>query len=86
MVLTDKILEVALGAKIGAAKFMTRYDVHQISVQTVGTILERSFTMITIQLVNYASLKFFTTCALATSCTRDGKQGHLGQGSNRRGG
>jgi hypothetical protein len=27
LVFTNKILEVALGAKIGAAKFMTRHDV-----------------------------------------------------------
>jgi hypothetical protein len=53
--------------------------------------------MITIQLVNHSSHKFFTTCALVTSSTRTGKQGRqldkisrgvalLGQGINRLGG
>jgi hypothetical protein len=83
MVFTENIPEVALGANIGAIKFMTRYDVHEIGGQTVGTRLERYFTMITIQLVNDASLKFYTTCALATSSTRDGKHRRLGQGNNR---
>jgi hypothetical protein len=30
VVFTNKILEVALGAKIGYTKFMTRYDVREI--------------------------------------------------------
>jgi hypothetical protein len=82
LVFTNNILEVALGAKIGAAKLMTRYDVGERGGHTAGTRLKRTFTMITIQLVNNASLGFFTTCALATSTTRDGKQGRIWQGRN----
>jgi hypothetical protein len=77
LVFTNKILEVALGANIGATKFMTRHDIGEIGGQTVGTRLERTLTLITIQIVNDASLWFFTTCALATRSTRDGKQGRL---------
>jgi hypothetical protein len=77
LVFTNNILEVTLGAKIGVAKFMTRYDVGEIGGQTVGTRLERTVTMITIQLVNDASLKFSTIGALATRSTRDSKQGLL---------
>jgi hypothetical protein len=36
MTITDKILEVALGANIGATKFMTRHGVREIGRQTVG--------------------------------------------------
>jgi hypothetical protein len=35
LVFTNKILEVALGAKIGAANFVTRFDVGEIGGQTV---------------------------------------------------
>jgi hypothetical protein len=97
MVITDKILEVSLGATIGVTEIMTRNEVREIGRQTVGRRLEWSFTMIKIQLVNDARHEVFTTCILTTISTRKGKQGRrldknsrgvalLGQGWNRRGG
>jgi hypothetical protein len=47
---------VALGAKIGAVKFMTQHDVGEIGGKKDGTRLERTLKMITIQLVDDAIL------------------------------
>jgi hypothetical protein len=40
MVITDKILEVSLGATIGVTEIMTRNEVREIGRQTVGRRLE----------------------------------------------
>jgi hypothetical protein len=40
MIVTGKILEVALGVKIGATEFMARNEVHEIGAHTDGGILE----------------------------------------------